>query len=719
MIRRQLVIIVAALALLGTLGLLTMTAPAEDATPAGVVAHQGQLSPSGDSADGVVEVVVVDDAGAPIPGATVTVTGTGTGTGTGAGAIGELRVDDQGRARIAADRPVIIRVDAPGHLGRAQAVTPGTTQEVVLTRGPGVSLRFAGDVMAGRRFFWAGPAGNASDADAAGRVDRALLPRDAGPSDHAALLAGLQPLLSDADLTVVNLETPLVEDPVFDPDGPRPAWLHPTKDIAFASSTALAAGLARAGVDVVSLGNNHSFDALGPGLTSTLAALDAAGVAHVGAGHTEAEAWAPAILTHSGRKVAFLGCTTVTGEDQPIPYVASPTSAGAAKCTSARLTREIDNAHRLADDVVVLVHGGVEYARSQTPAVVTTMKAAGRAGAAAVITSHPHVVGGIRVEDGTTYATTTGNLLFDQDLWSTSVGYLLRVDLVGGHTAYAQADPIALDGYLPRALTGAPAAAVARIAAGAPGGDAQLRGSLATLAGPPPRRTVPPPVQLTAGQVRALPAGTAAGSASGLGVRRGTDLLWGTGDVEATLADESPGPLLWTLGQYAELTPAAACQAGAPPDGSESSSRGIRLIRSPVSTDDVYATTAHRVPVTPGTPVTLVADVRSASNSGVLEIHWYAGAKGESAGVDRVPIPAGEHSAHDCDQVRLDLVVPDGVAFAQPFVRLPPTGDTHLGSHLGVDGIKLVAWAPVGASGVTHDVVTSSEATTVELIWAR
>ena len=83
MIRRQLVIIVAALALLGTLGLLTMTAPAEDATPAGVVAHQGQLSPSGDSADGVVEVVVVDDAGAPIPGATVTVTGTGTGTGTG------------------------------------------------------------------------------------------------------------------------------------------------------------------------------------------------------------------------------------------------------------------------------------------------------------------------------------------------------------------------------------------------------------------------------------------------------------------------------------------------------------------------------------------------------------------------------------------------------------------------------------------------------------
>lgn len=647
-------------------------------------------------------VVVVDDLGVAIPGASIE------------GPDGPLTTDAAGRAELALATPALVRAAAPGHLPRVQALSPASTSRLVLTRSPAVSVRFGGDVMAGRRFYWPTSAAETGDPTDDAPARAALLSRDAGPAEHAALLAPIAPLLADADLTVVNLETALVADPVFDPDGPRPAWLHPTKSIAFASSTTLAEGLARSGVDVVSLANNHSFDALAAGLATTLAALDRAGVAHFGAGTTETQAWAPALLVRQGRTVAFLGCTSVTGEDHPIPYVAAADRPGAAKCTEQRLAQAVSQARTRADEVVVMIHGGVEYDRTLTPAVLRLMEIAGQAGAGAVITAHPHVIGGVRGPDGVTYADSTGNLLFDQQLWATQVGYLLRVDLAAGHTAYAQADPISLEGYRPQPLTGAPAAAVARIAAGSAGDGAQLSGTVATVHGVAAERPLTLP--LAAGQIARLPVGAAVRTAAAPGVSVGTDLLWGTGDLEPATPGPSTasGGLLWDLGRYADLTSGAAClDPGAPTD---SPGRGVRLLRSPVSEDDVLASTRHRIPVTPGSRLTLVAQVRSASASGVLELHWYAGAKGPSVRVDRVAVPAGEHGPQECTQVRLDVTAVDGVAYVQPFLRLPPTDDTHLGAHLLLDNVRLISWAPDGTTGPALDVVTSEQPANIVLV---
>ncbi len=662
-------------------------------------AASGSPAASGES----TRVVVVDDLGVAIPGASIEGPG------------GQVTTDAAGRADLTLTTPALVRAAAPGHLSRVQAVSPASSARLVLTRAPAVSVRFGGDVMAGRRFYWPTPGtAEAGDPTDDAPAQGALLPRGAGPAEHAALLAPIAPLLADADLTVVNLETALVTDPVFDPDGARPAWLHPTKSIAFASSTTLAEGLARSGVDVVSLANNHSFDALAPGLTTTLAALDRAGVAHFGAGATETQAWAPAILTRQGRTVAFLGCTSVTGEDHPIPYVAAADRPGAAKCTEPRLAQAVSQARTRADEVVVMIHGGVEYDRTMTPAVLRLMQIAGRAGAGAVITAHPHVIGGVRGLDGVTYADSTGNLLFDQQLWATQLGYLLRVDLGAGHTAYAQADPIALEGYRPQPLTGAPAAAVARIAAGSAGADANLVGTVATVRGAAAEHTLTLP--LAAGQIARLPAGAVVRTAVAPGVSVGTDLLWGTGELEPVTPDPDTAEagLLWDLGRYADLTRGAACLD--PGASADSPGRGIRLLRSPVSEDDVYATTSHRIPVTPGSRLTLVAQVRSASASGVLELHWYAGAKGPSVRVDRAAVPAGEHGPQECTQVRLDVTAVDGLAYVQPFLRLPPTDDTHLGSHLLLDDVRLISWASDGTTGPALDAVTSEQPASIALI---
>lgn len=264
----------------------------------------------------------------------------------------EVRTDAQGRFSLGADEGAhLVTVRAEGHLPRTQALETGVPAHVLLTgEAPEtVALRFGGDVMFGRRYL---------DGDEDGdRSDGRLAP-GASVAQHAALLEHVQPLLEDADLTVVNLETPLLEDPFIDPTAPRPPAVHPTKELVFASATESVAALEDVGVDVVALGNNHVFDVTAHGLESTIIALDRAGIPHFGAGRTVEEAWAPAVVERKGQRFAYLGCTTVTGLSEPVSYVAAESKGGAAACSDDRLADEVRAARADGLSVVVMIHGG-------------------------------------------------------------------------------------------------------------------------------------------------------------------------------------------------------------------------------------------------------------------------------------------------------------------------------------------------------------------------
>ncbi len=259
--------------------------------------------------------VVVDERGRPIVGADVQTEGA------------SATSDGQGRFEIDARRGWVT-VRAEGWLPRTRALTPGRRTTVRLARDlPGtVSFAFGGDVMFGRRYF---------DREEDGSME-GLLDLTASAADHARLLDGIRPALADADLTVVNLETPLAEDPYPDPRKPRPASFHPTKDVVFTSLPVAARALRQVGVDVVGLNNDHLFDRLEPGLAETRAALQDAGFEpgrdFLGAGGSADEAWRPAIRVVDGQRVAILGCTSDTGEQHAISYVAGARKGGAAGC---------------------------------------------------------------------------------------------------------------------------------------------------------------------------------------------------------------------------------------------------------------------------------------------------------------------------------------------------------------------------------------------------
>ena len=256
-------------------------------------------------------VVVLDEAGD--PGGTAVETG------------------PDGIADVELDRPRLVRVTGASYVPRVLAIAPGISLTVPLTprTAATVSLRFGGDVMRGRRFYQ-------DNADAP-----ALLRAGSSVADHARLLSRIAPMLADADLTVVNLETPLVAHPFF--TGPRPKRFHPDKELVFASAPETAGALAASGVDVVDLANNHLYDALEPGVRSTISAVDRAGLAHFGAGPSLAAAWRPAYVDVRGQTVAFVGCTTVDGARHAISYVAGRQKAaprgGEPECCAARSPR--------------------------------------------------------------------------------------------------------------------------------------------------------------------------------------------------------------------------------------------------------------------------------------------------------------------------------------------------------------------------------------------
>jgi poly-gamma-glutamate synthesis protein (capsule biosynthesis protein) len=130
--------------------------------------------------------------------------------------------------------------------------------------------------------------------------------------------ARVSPKLSTADLAIVNLETALADEGVGAPEA---------KTYVFRSPPAAARTLARAGVDIANLANNHTLD-YGP--TAFLAGIDhlrGAGVEVVGGGRDRAAATATVQRTIGGVRVAVLGASRVIPNHA---WAATATSPGVA-----------------------------------------------------------------------------------------------------------------------------------------------------------------------------------------------------------------------------------------------------------------------------------------------------------------------------------------------------------------------------------------------------
>ena len=264
--------------------------------------------------------------------------------------------------------------------------------------------------------------------------------------DARPAFARVREVTRAADLAVATLEAPL--------SGAHNRYCQSC--FVFVGNEAYISGVSDAGIDLVTLAANHIGDAGPRGVVDTVRVLDAAHIAHVGAGANEQDARRSATVSARGVRVAFLGYTDVP----PVDYVATATRAGSAWLSHddpayASVRADVAAARRLADLVVVMPHWGIEYEEKPRGVEVDAAHAMVDAGADIVIGDHPHWVQSVELYHGGYIAYGVGNFVFDQ-MWSreTREGSLHHLYFVGKRLVAARIAPTLIDDYFqPRLLT--------------------------------------------------------------------------------------------------------------------------------------------------------------------------------------------------------------------------------------------------------------------------
>jgi poly-gamma-glutamate synthesis protein (capsule biosynthesis protein) len=229
-----------------------------------------------------------------------------------------------------------------------------------LSAAPQVKLIFGGDVMLGRG------------------VSQSLDER------WGEAFSAVEPRLSDADVAFANLESPLTTE----------SMLADGYDLR-ANPKAVEA-LTAAGFDVMSVANNHAWDAGRAGLLETITVLCGSGIMPGGeAGELVAEV--PACQDLQADVVELLAFDD-SGVSLDIDAAVSRVAAAAEGFRP----------------VVVSIHWGGEYQATPSPRQRTVAAALSAAGATIVIGHGPHVLQPIEWVGDTLVAYSLGNLLFDQ-----------------------------------------------------------------------------------------------------------------------------------------------------------------------------------------------------------------------------------------------------------------------------------------------------------------
>lgn len=212
----------------------------------------------------------------------------------------------------------------------------------------------------------------------------------------AAVFGEATPLLQGADIAFANLEGPIA------PDHDKGVY-----DEVFNAPGDLAPALAEAGLDIVSLANNHAFDQGPEGLVETWTRVRDAGVATVGAGPDCAAATQPRVLEVRGVKVAFLAVADLVnfdrnaGADQPCLFAAGPVctrdcgpdrDAVHFSLDTERLLAAVRSAREGADFLVLSFHWGIEYDTVPLPEYPPLAEQLTDAGVDLLLGHHPHVL---------------------------------------------------------------------------------------------------------------------------------------------------------------------------------------------------------------------------------------------------------------------------------------------------------------------------------------
>jgi poly-gamma-glutamate synthesis protein (capsule biosynthesis protein) len=230
-------------------------------------------------------------------------------------------------------------------------------------------------------------------------------------------------VLREADLTLINLEAPLIKNCPLKTEG-----------MTFCGDARHIQGLVFAGVDTVSLANNHIDNYGQEGIDETTKLFEKNDIGWSGFGKAD---------TRQAKNIKF-GFLAFNGIEIPFDR--------------KQVKKEIENASEEVDVLIVSAHWGDEYVltpRKYGNIAPDDPKEIGRlmidAGADLIIGNHPHTVQGVEIYKNKLITYAHGNFIFDQT-WSqeTQEGVLGEYTFYENKLVNAKFHPILIGGsYTP------------------------------------------------------------------------------------------------------------------------------------------------------------------------------------------------------------------------------------------------------------------------------
>jgi len=255
--------------------------------------------------------------------------------------------------------------------------------------------------------------------------------------DYSFPMYQVKDFLSTFDVTVCNFEC-------FVSETIEPPEIEDASTLNFVTVPDSLQGMVMAGIDAVTMANNHAFYPYGlEAMNDTIGYLNEAGIPPFGVGQDLDEARAPWTIEINGVSIAFYGVDGVTANlDYPeaigVPpkgELQVPATASSGGTNPLQMDQCVADIERLAgeyDIVLPYFHMGEQYVWSPVQWVVDVSRQCIDAGATAMISSHPHATMGMEFYKGKPIFYSIGNFVYDQ-MFSveTRQGYFLDMTFRG------------------------------------------------------------------------------------------------------------------------------------------------------------------------------------------------------------------------------------------------------------------------------------------------
>lgn len=244
-------------------------------------------------------------------------------------------------------------------------------------------------------------------------------------NDNSNLLRDVSDILNKGDITICNLESPVVmEGKPMD------------KKYIFKADTTVLPRLKKAGFNCVTVANNHAFDFGTQAFLRSMDYLHEEGIRVVGGGKNLSEAISPLTFYIRNLNIGIMGLndtkTNFIGKNKPA-------AAPGANCVSVEAVQKYASQY---DFFIIHIHWGREYEMYPTDRQTSFAHTLVRAGADLIIGHHPHHLQGIEIYKNSVIAYSLGNFIFDQDFYLCNLTAILNIKYRSGYPEEVLLHPV-------------------------------------------------------------------------------------------------------------------------------------------------------------------------------------------------------------------------------------------------------------------------------------